>query len=1099
MKRIGMAGALITTLAGTALAAGAEWTMVNPTGRTYADEPVRLKLAVPADISPDRYTVREDGRDVPYQVEVVDGKPAVWIAATLSATQTHRYAIAPGRAAKTEPKVQVRQRGQVIEIDNGVVAVRVPGPSEAGLAGPIAQIRLPDGRWVGKSAWHTARRLTRFTADVVGDGTIFGRVRLRYDFEERGGLLDESPAFCEVAITLQPGKAHAIVEESHAMGRDDWWEFDCAAGWTPRDAVVKPHFGGFGRPEMKDSDGNPYAWPPNTLKVGQTRMYDTLLNLHPRWSQAYDDGWMFAAMDPTFAVAAVVCRPGKWLWPHDNAIAVKVRESADYAGLQCPTRRGGRYWFLAAGPRADWQNPGALQAYVLYHAHEGLDKLFQEYILAWPGLKPPPELGLTAAQAAAWASGAGQYATRGNAFVGWGPGGHAGLRNTGHPINTLTRAQALFDPDTFGDYWLFWSPENPNFATSWIHGAFNALAEAVKYPGVKEHPYFKRMQRLAWMKAREEVYHSVTLPSGAGQECFGYMHRHQWRHRQVLCRDVLGVDPDTGAWQEAAARFILRTSHPVARGGRKSHPGGDTHPPGPDVFEGLAHFGIKPDLASLKTEELAGFGVVFHNGPGTTEETYLAFKAGPNRGHFHGDGLSFHYCAYGRPQVIDHHSSYNPRPGGEHMHNRLAFHTDTLPWANMDGYERLIAFKTADPSAVAIGQVESERLRITEPFPPEKWDCSLPEERFETPLKYRRTVVMMKATPRNESGDQAPDTRHATPDYFVFRDQYAGPGLYATYCLHVYGETCERNGATFDFDPVRLTVAKPAAFDVSRHDWSHSNGGLEETKGLRLTVKGDSAEFITVLMPKLIKRVTMQQLLLKDALQRDVRGRGAPEPVWQTLDLVVELVWDAGKLLAAASIRAPELHPAFVCEGAVEGADTDGNLRVSLRAPLRTRGFAGDLDYTVEVRRTGDILSGTYAGALLLNPGKREQRLERSGAVSGKHFANASSSLDVYAAAALPEVSAIPGGVRVGDDEIVFAGGLDGDEATHYVAVKRGGKPVLELTGKDIDMNRSQGDIGLFVPDAGYPFGDIPGWLLRQRVRKPDWYEDVWPPAAFQE
>jgi hypothetical protein len=45
----------------------------------------------------------------------------------------------------------------------------------------------------------------------------------------------------------------------------------------------------------------------------------------------------------------------------------------------------------------------------------------------------------------------------------------------------------------------------------------------------------------------------------------------------------------------------------------------------------------------------------------------------------------------------------------------------------------------------------------------------------------------------------------------------------------------------------------------------------------------------------------------------------------------------------------------------------------------------------------------------------------------------------------------------------------------------------LTLTDNDIDMNRSQGEIGLFVPDAGYPFGEIPEWLIKQRLAVPDW------------
>lgn len=87
-------------------------------------------------------------------------------------------------------------------------------------------------------------------------------------------------------------------------------------------------------------------------------------------------------------------------------------------------------------------------------------------------------------------------------------------------------------------------------------------------------------------------------------------------------------------------------------------------------------------------------------------------------------------------------------------------------------------------------------------------------------------------------------------------------------------------------------------------------------------------------------------------------------------------------------------------------------------------------------------------------------------------------------------VKAVPGGVAVGDDEITFAGAIDDEEATAYVTVKRGGKVVLTVTGKDIDLDRSQGEIGLFVPDAGYPFGEIPDWLIRQRSAVPDWAPD---------
>jgi hypothetical protein len=91
-----------------------------------------------------------------------------------------------------------------------------------------------------------------------------------------------------------------------------------------------------------------------------------------------------------------------------------------------------------------------------------------------------------------------------------------------------------------------------------------------------------------------------------------------------------------------------------------------------------------------------------------------------------------------------------------------------------------------------------------------------------------------------------------------------------------------------------------------------------------------------------------------------------------------------------------------------------------------------------------------------------------------------------------PMIRAIENGVRVGADEILFGGSLAGsdsaiEDSVVYVTVKKDDRAVASLTGGEIDLNRSQGEIGLFVPDAGYPFGEIPDWLIRQRSVVPDW------------
>jgi len=975
-----------------AAALGEEWTLRNPLKTDFQDEPVRLHLKAPTE----PFIVREDGKEVPCQIEEIDGQKYVWVAATVGPNEKRTYTIEPGAPAKGAPKVQVAKEGEAYVLDNGQVAVKVPASGSA-LVSPILAVRLPSGNWAGGGFWKTERKLIRLTSAIVGDGTVFGKVRLHYEFEGKAGLNGDVPAFATVDVSVQAGSRHATLEESHEMSRFDYWEFDCAKGWDARESVCVPISGGCGdRPDLK-------PWPPNSLRVGQTRMGDTLLRLQPRWSQSYDEGWFFGATEGQFLLGALPARAGKWLWPHSNLIDVKVKESADYAGLRCPTWKGRRYWFLLAGPKAELG--GGWKAYAARYAMWPLDKLSSDFILDWEGQSG----GFTGVD----------YLSEGiNPTGGWRGKGRAAVAAAGKQgnLSTLTEAQAILHPDTYGSYWLFWSPENPNFFTDFVKPGIAYIAQ------LRTHPRFADLRRLAEQKFREDLYHSVTLPGGTGQECPGYLAHSMetWAQLAPICKEHMGVDPTAWPQFKAAASFLVHASQPIGGGQRRCHPGGDTHPPGPNVFEIAEKFGVREDVKSFKTEELPGFGVIFRNGPGTNDETYLAFKSGPNRGHYHGDQLSFHYCARSKPVAIDHMCSYAPRAGQEHMHNRVAFHTEKLPYANMNGYERVIAFKTSadreppkggTPNGgvdVAIGQVESERLRETTKVPPEKWDWYLPEERFDKPLRYRRTIVAVRSVAA--SGSLA-DRR---ADYFVIRDQHDGPRVKATWCLHVLSDAVERTGGkgrpatsptpqgggetkepsssrkgqrsnilknvgmsarpqgvgeTFDFRNLQVFVAAPSRYEFEPFDWSHERKDKktgevsfrESTKGIRLTVEGEQSEFITVL------------------------------------------------------------------------------------CPVRSAGFSPSLP----------------VGSAGLSPYLR--------------------------------VSALPGGVQVGDDEILFAGGIDADPATAYVTVKRSGQLALTLTGKDIDLDRSQGDIGLFVPDAGYPFGEVPEWLCRQRLKKPEWYQPVWP------
>jgi hypothetical protein len=88
----------------------------------------------------------------------------------------------------------------------------------------------------------------------------------------------------------------------------------------------------------------------------------------------------------------------------------------------------------------------------------------------------------------------------------------------------------------------------------------------------------------------------------------------------------------------------------------------------------------------------------------------------------------------------------------------------------------------------------------------------------------------------------------------------------------------------------------------------------------------------------------------------------------------------------------------------------------------------------------------------------------------------------------MPTCSSITGGVMVGSDVIIFDDPVEGS-----------GNPVVTVNGttvlssSDVDLERPQGygylDLGrdkwdgrLFIPEVGYPMGEVPEWLLAQRV-----------------
>lgn len=91
---------LCAALSTAAVAGEWRWTLTNPTGRSYQDEMVRLKIDLPADAKQGDYVVKANGKEVVYQIEEVEGRKAAWVAATMGKDETDRVCRGKGRACR---------------------------------------------------------------------------------------------------------------------------------------------------------------------------------------------------------------------------------------------------------------------------------------------------------------------------------------------------------------------------------------------------------------------------------------------------------------------------------------------------------------------------------------------------------------------------------------------------------------------------------------------------------------------------------------------------------------------------------------------------------------------------------------------------------------------------------------------------------------------------------------------------------------------------------------------------------------------------------------------------------------------------------------
>ncbi len=944
------------------------WTVTNHADIDYQKELLRLDVKVPEDVDQQHLVVFQEGKAILHQLERIEDDEGefvrfdLWVCIDLKPANSTSFAV---EVVDKKPNVAgealVKLKGsadETVTMSNRLFAIELTGSRDSGKPGPIVGFGTKDDKQVSSSFWEAGTLMESLKTEILADGPLFTKVRQTYTFFAPLSAPEGTPpGKASMTYTLKPEQPFATIEESFDMGSNDGWVLDLSDRFRPKQGLARKWY-------KAQNVGADKEYLEVELKPND-RLGKTLLYLRPRWTQSYDVGWFFGVTDEDTVIGPIVARAGLWDRPYASQIDVRTTARSNTAELFLPTDHGKRYWLLLAIPerervidRPDPRRSGRtisvdrIEQLTRETQMQSLNKLTHEYILNYPGHR------------AGDFSGEWFYSNLTNPTD--------ILRRTGESMmqrakegslprgnrQILSNMQVRLDPDWFAYYHNGWSPINPNFATDFVR------IPIIQAMSLDNHPQYDKIKAMAENAFRTDLYYAVTLPGGAGQESPGYQwHAMQtWRELAPLAADHLGFDPQQWPRYQAAAQFLWHTSVPEWGNVRRIHPLGDTHPPGEfgNKFRNeLSEFTKLTNPRQFQTEELPGFGVIFRNDPGTPQETFLSFKAGPNRGHNHGDQLSIHYVDKFKRLAIDHMSSYKPRANMEHMHNRVAFSSNKFDYANMDGYERTLAFKTTLQAAVAVGQVSSNRLREVKKLPPEEWNAMGPYQPLEQPLIYRRTIVQLKKPGGPKS-----------QDVFVIRDQWWGPDLKGTYCLHVdanspkpgrdkgaVSDKVDRQGGLIAFEDLLLYIASPLEFEVERLDWGHDRGpfGPEKTIGIRL--------------PQI------------------------PEP-----------------------------------------------------------------DKDMEGRFYGQFIT-----VLTLGDGDKPEFKALSNGVS----------LDYPRGKATVEFDgAVP--------EITEEG------KTEIASIRLNGRKQVLLKADELDEDRSQGEVGLFVPEAGYDFGPIPDWLRMQREKLPD-------------
>jgi hypothetical protein len=380
-------------------------TFREPLGRTWTDELVHYDVR-PADgrVTAASFALADaDGKPVPVQVEVLDGKPdavrraRVWFKITLPKDQQVFHRLSwndEGRAAAPpDAAPMVRRDGDRLILSTGAAEAAIAAPPKPPAApvdfknapAPILGVRpAGDKTWYGSWALAGPARVREVRTTIEAAGPLWAEVRLKYAFERTGQSYD-------VTLRAVRGEPWIDVVEKYRLPDESLATLTLADPLKPAEILWMPWFVG------RDGRTEP-AYDVHRVRLGEKLAADKpLATLRPRWCQVRDNAQVCLAVgsgDGRAAVGAVMTCPGDWTRPYDQFVTVRGLEGGRGIAMEFPLAEGRRRWALLAGPAERFDTKAELQQLIRRNADVPLDRVLNDWVLQWPrdAANPAPHI-----------------------------------------------------------------------------------------------------------------------------------------------------------------------------------------------------------------------------------------------------------------------------------------------------------------------------------------------------------------------------------------------------------------------------------------------------------------------------------------------------------------------------------------------------------------------------------------------------------------------------------------------------------------------------------------------------------------------------------